>query len=234
MYTDLGWLTTITPFPEIKKPSSRIQSKVLTGWRSCTIVLLWYHHLALLYNQGMLGRHLKLPEVVESVCVNFSPQRGLMPSEFSNELPHQVKKHINSGTKSKRKKLHFSAGTNQTHHIYRKSLTDRETVTTIIQGCVLESTHPSLQQCKFSLATYAMAGQTVIKSHNCSTGHNRIHRTRTVNSKVNHRNYMRLQESQGITHAQHAPKRLIPTGPNCLSAVNYLDIHYIRFKKLLC
>lgn len=96
-YTDLGRLTTVTPFPEIKKPRSRIQSKVLTGWRSCTITLLMilcYHHLALLYNQGMLRRHLKLPEVVESICVNFSPQRqrGLMPSEFSNELPHQVKK----------------------------------------------------------------------------------------------------------------------------------------------
>jgi len=77
MYTDLGRLTTTIPFPQIKKPSSRIQSKVLTeGWRSCTtmlLMILWSHHLALLYNPGILGRHLKLPEVVESVCVNFCP-----------------------------------------------------------------------------------------------------------------------------------------------------------------
>lgn len=73
-----GWQQ-LHHFQRSKKTSSRIQSKVLTeGQSSCTIRLLMifqYHHLALLYNQGTLGRHLKLPEVVKSRCVNFSPQR---------------------------------------------------------------------------------------------------------------------------------------------------------------
>lgn len=106
MYPNLGILTTITPVAEIKIPNSKNQSKVLTeGWQSCTtmfLMILWYHHLALLYNQGMVGRHLKLPENVESMCVKFSPQwqRGLMPSKLSNDLLQQIqKKYFNSNQK---------------------------------------------------------------------------------------------------------------------------------------
>lgn len=94
-------------------------------------MILWYHHLALPYNQGMLGGHLKLCEVLGSMRAQ--RQRGLMPAKLFNELPHQKKSHVNSGQKSKRKKRQISLETDQTHHIYRKSLIDREKVTTIIQ-----------------------------------------------------------------------------------------------------
>lgn len=105
MYPNLGSLTTITPIAEIKIPSSKNQSKVLTeGWQSCTtmfLMILWYHHSALLYNQGMVGRHLILPENVESMRVKFSPQwqRGLMPSELSNDLLQWIQKSTLTATK---------------------------------------------------------------------------------------------------------------------------------------
>lgn len=82
----------IIQFPEIKKSSSRIQLKVLTEeWKLCTIMLLMilrYHHLALLYNQGMLRRHSKLSKAPERTCINIFilSERGLKPPEISNKL----------------------------------------------------------------------------------------------------------------------------------------------------
>lgn len=91
------------------------------------------------------------------------------------------------------------------------------------------NTNSAYQQC-------ARVVQTVVKSCNCSTGHNSMW-DKNCNSKVNHRNQMRLQDSKGTTHAQHALKRLISTGPNCLFAASSSEkglLHYVWFKRILC
>lgn len=64
--------------------------------------VLYYHAFddlvvsscALIYNQGMAMQAFETTQVAESTCVNFPSQRqrGLTPSELSNEFPHQVKK----------------------------------------------------------------------------------------------------------------------------------------------